>query len=79
MNELSQVLSSYNLLTKENGTEQDSHLFWQECFEFQTILKRHLMIFFFFGKGRQFSLWQYQWKITYAKVLILVQKFSVVA
>lgn len=48
MNELSQVLSSYILLTKENGTEQDSHLFWQECFEFQTILKRHLMIFFFF-------------------------------
>lgn len=51
MNELSQVLSSYNLLTKENGTEQDSHLFWQECFEFQTILKRHLMIFFFLVKA----------------------------
>lgn len=38
MNWLSQALSSYILLTRENGTEQ-------ECFKFQTILEAHLMIF----------------------------------
>lgn len=76
MNGLFQELSFYILLTKENRTWQDSCPFWQECFDFQTVLRGHSHGFCS-AKSRQFPLWQGQWRITSAKFLISVWKLRV--